>query len=291
MSTLSLIIANLPLLGRVPLWNISGDYYHGFTLTRITEPVQNILYRISLSMDYMDSKPILVYTQNGWVLLVTLWDGTIMIISFLSPEALQQPTEDMTLLNIPEISLYSGGLNLHDVLESRNLPPFNANSEEQLRNIVINHLSLESTLTILTFVRIDQVSQIDTPVQEDRRQQSPINGNIIPSESVSADEISKLREFHLSYETLIKQLYSIPVQLPEYLIINALRANFVPFQQIAQMLSQNQIENFYLDPLLQPWAGPPNSINRILTMFGRNGITYLVKARYNHETNQVFSPV
>ena len=94
-----------------------------------------------------------------------------------------------------------------------------------------------------------------------------------------------------SHEALIKQLYGIPVELPEYLIVNGLRVSFVPFQQIVEMLQNNQVERFTLDPMVQPWVGPPTSPNRILTMFGRNGITYLVKARYDQNTTQIFPPI
>ncbi|CAN5605080.1 hypothetical protein BH23THE1_BH23THE1_32920 [soil metagenome] len=90
-----------------------------------------------------------------------------------------------------------------------------------------------------------------------------------------------------SYETLVRQLYGLPVQLPEFLIINGLRINFVSFQDVTNM----QIERYIVDPLLQPWAGPPNTQNRIITVFLRNGITYLVKVRYNPKTNQIFPPV
>lgn len=38
------------------------------------------------------------------------------------------------------------------------------------------------------------------------------------------------------------------------------------------------IEIFIVDPLLQPWAGPPNSLNRIIIIFDKNGMTYLIKA-------------
>ena len=91
-----------------------------------------------------------------------------------------------------------------------------------------------------------------------------------------------------SYETFLKRLYGIPIQLPEFLIINGLRVNFIPFQQIVQMLAQNQIERYDIDPLLQPWS---DSSNKIITMFGRNGMTYLVKAQYDGKTNQIFPPV
>ena len=108
------------------------------------------------------------------------------------------------------------------------------------------------------------------------------------SESTLSTEQNMLQQ---SYETLLKQLYGLPVQSPEFLIVNGLKVNFVLFEQIANMLSQNQIERFILDPLLQPWAGPPGTPNRILTMFGRNGMSYLVKARYDPVTNQMFAPI
>ena len=91
----------------------------------------------------------------------------------------------------------------------------------------------------------------------------------------------------LSYETLIKQLYGIPVELPEYLIINNLRSDFILFQQAQDMLSQNKIERMIVDPLLQPWAGSPSSEYRILTFFGKDGLVYLVKAKYNSTTNKI----
>jgi len=114
----------------------------------------------------------------------------------------------------------------------------------------------------------------------------------IPQGSTVEDTL--LRDSH---ETLVKQLYGIPVQTPEFLIVNGLRLNFVPFDQIGQMISQNQIERYVLDSMLQPWAGPPTfppiggNVNRILTMFGKNGMTYLVKAQYNQVNNQIYPPV
>ena len=63
--------------------------------------------------------------------------------------------------------------------------------------------------------------------------------------------------FEESFRTLLSQLYGIPVTLPKFLIINGLRMNFIPFQDAANMLSQNQIERYIIDPLIQPWAGAP----------------------------------
>ena len=118
----------------------------------------------------------------------------------------------------------------------------------------------------------------------------PNTENIVPSSQDQREEdINPL--FKQSYETLLKQLYDLPVEVPEYLIVNGLRVSFIPFQQISQMLSQNQIERYILDPMLQPWVGPPNSPNRIVTMFGKNGITYLIKARYDPQSNQIYPPM
>lgn len=62
--------------------------------------------------------------------------------------------------------------------------------------------------------------------------------------------------------------------MPEFLMIDGLRINFISFQEV----SQNQIERY----IVQPWAGASyEAPDRILTMFGKNGTTYLVKARYD----------
>ena len=100
----------------------------------------------------------------------------------------------------------------------------------------------------------------------------------------------------LSYSTLLSQLYGLPVTLPKFLILNDLKVDFIPFEEASQMLSQNKINKFIIEPMLQPWAGPPSiSIEklptRIITMFGTNGMTYLVKAKYDQNSNQIFSPL
>lgn len=97
--------------------------------------------------------------------------------------------------------------------------------------------------------------------------------------------------FELSYTTLLKQLYEIPFEMPKFLILNGLHVKFIPFEEAAKMLSKHKIERYIIDPILQPWAGKTDSLNRIVTLFGKNGITYLVKARYDQPTNQIFSPV
>lgn len=63
--------------------------------------------------------------------------------------------------------------------------------------------------------------------------------------------------------------------------------HFIPFEQITQMITQNQIANWTIDPNLQSSVGIGSNY-RIFTFFGNNGMTYLVKARYDPQTNQIF---
>ena len=93
-------------------------------------------------------------------------------------------------------------------------------------------------------------------------------------------EVVKNPLFDKSYENLVRQLY----KLPPYEI----KGNFVTFQQISEMLSRGQIERFILDPFSQSLTNPPNNI---LTMYAKDGMTYLVKAKYDPVRNQILPPV
>ena len=83
--------------------------------------------------------------------------------------------------------------------------------------------------------------------------------------------------------------YRTMTDLPESIILDGLRVNFVPFEQISQMLRNGQIASFSIDPLLQP-AGL-TSANKIFTMFGNNGMTYLVKGQYDQVNNKIYPPL
>ena len=98
------------------------------------------------------------------------------------------------------------------------------------------------------------------------------------------DLSSKYESLLLSHEALIKQIYGLPVETPEFLILNNLKVNFIPFSQVNTI----QIERYLIEPLLQVWASPPN---KIITIFDINGMTYLVKARFDPVSNQIFPPI
>ena len=92
-------------------------------------------------------------------------------------------------------------------------------------------------------------------------------------EEESTDDLVKK-----SYETLVKQLYGQPVTIPDHLVLNSLRVPFINIERAGQMLSRQEILKYTIDPLTQPWAGPPGTSNRILTLVNKNGQLYLVKA-------------
>ena len=73
------------------------------------------------------------------------------------------------------------------------------------------------------------------------------------------------------YEALLRRLYNLPI---------VMSINLTPFEQLGQI----QITHYKIDPLLQPYANPPNKIITI------NDI-YLVEAQYDQMNNKLFPPI
>lgn len=88
-----------------------------------------------------------------------------------------------------------------------------------------------------------------------------------------------------SYEMLLKQLYNLPIQST---------IQFIDFQRVTQMLNNQEITNYILDPIYQPWAGslieplPNVPVNRIITLYHINGRKYMVKAMYNPHSGRIY---
>ena len=99
----------------------------------------------------------------------------------------------------------------------------------------------------------------------------PIPRNYIQQSNIIIEE---------PYE-ILKKTYKI---LPDHLILNGLRVDVISFREIFDMLNQGQIERYIIDPLLQPWAQEPY---KIITLFNKNGMMYLVKAQYDQTTNRI----
>lgn len=85
------------------------------------------------------------------------------------------------------------------------------------------------------------------------------------------------------YLTFLSQIYSIPI------VQNYFPMNFISFTETSDLLKQNLVDRYEVDPTLQVWSGiPTNNQERIITLYLKNGTIYLVKALYNPLTQQIF---
>ena len=112
-----------------------------------------------------------------------------------------------------------------------------------------------------------------------------LNEENIYQNSIRENEIPEIEPvenklFLESYEALLRQLYNLP-------IVNKLKGNLISFEQVGSI----QIERYIIDPLLQAFSTMGENANKIITIFDTNGITYLVKARYDPISHQIFSPI
>ena len=63
---------------------------------------------------------------------------------------------------------------------------------------------------------------------------------------------------------------------------------FISLSEIQKLIQDDQIEKIIIDLSLQSYTDQPNII---LTFFAKNGRIYLVEARYDDKTNQMFPPI
>lgn len=225
------------------------------------------------------SHPILVSFPSGKdiILLFRPDNNSIYILSTgesineIRENIRNQVPENKTRLLLPDIN--SIQLTRHySILPLAQLPEFS----RQALNLVYNRWRrglpsyINNQLIILPDSQEERVRR--RLYFESVREETPYETNII----------------HKSYQSLLRQLYGLQVKLPEYLIINGLRVNFISFEQVSNMLKNNEIDRYIIDLILQPWAGLPGTTNRIITLFNKNGTTYLARVRYDLQTNQIY---
>ena len=288
---------------QIPQYKL-GDRFYSSTTLEPELPLRSNL-AIIINTQILTSKPLLVlYQFNRWGLYATNGDDLYNIGN--SETYYRSSVRPLMVHELTVPRLNPLGLNFIPVP----LPAFNQNK----KNLIMNstspvegsivrgpHQAVEMERSEVgrprPFLRIQSTTPLSMNFDGDSSSESPRTGSPQPirrgtisgrspspqrSTLESTDQLTQL-----SYETLVKQLYGLPVTLPDSLIVNDLRLEFIPFSQ----LSTIQIERYIIEPLLQPWAGPPSTQNRILTIFGKNGMTYLVKALYNASTNRIFPPV
>ena len=64
-------------------------------------------------------------------------------------------------------------------------------------------------------------------LNEENIYQNAVQENVVPEIEPVENKL-----FQESYETLLKQLYNLPITIPEFLILNGLKVNFIPFSEV-----------------------------------------------------------
>ncbi|CAN5690318.1 hypothetical protein BH23THE1_BH23THE1_32640 [soil metagenome] len=264
-------------------YQLGDNSYNARTLERTDNQYQNqnktlILENVN-TVNFL-SEPVLVITPSGFLIYQTDDNNLFGVNTMISGD---QSRLNQILNEAPNRIFDFKIPNVTSVSDLPRLPELSLPVFQPGLRIQLNHI--QNTNTLRQF--LDTLEPTQAPVRSPRR--SPTPEPIIPFTEPFEPITSTLQ--NESYETLLKQLYGIPIQLPDFLVFNSIRSNFISFPEVTNMFSQNQVERYIIDPLLQPWAGPPSTQNRIITIFTKNGMTYLVKVRYDQERNQIYPPV
>lgn len=76
--------------------------------------------------------------------------------------------------------------------------------------------------------------------------------------------------------------------LPEYILHYGLHVKFMEFNEFQKMLEKKRVYRYFIDDDIQKWA---KESNKILFVFGINGITYLLNAQYDKEKDMISPPL
>ncbi len=105
---------------------------------------------------------------------------------------------------------------------------------------------------------------------------------LIPS--YRSNELSTVQK---SSERLMSHLYNLPLEEPDILDGYA-RSDL---STINRLLQEQKIARFDVNIVLQPFAGPPGTPNKVLTFLTDDRRKLFVVARYDPDQNQIFPPV
>ena len=111
-----------------------------------------------------------------------------------------------------------------------------------------------------------------------------------PEDNKSSPTKRELEHFKNSYNELINRLYNIPSELPNKLYAHGIMVPIITYKEAAEKITNGHIIKFDINPLHQPYSGPPNNPNRMITIFDKSGNSYVVKAVYNKNTHQISCP-
>lgn len=108
------------------------------------------------------------------------------------------------------------------------------------------------------------------------------NPSTTPAEQMNKHSQESGNVYEDVLRALVGRIYGIEVPLPEFLVLNGLRINFIPVDQL-----KVQVAKIDTDPMLQVFAGPPGTPYQIYTIFDSTGKAYLTRAKYDKSTNSL----
>lgn len=120
--------------------------------------------------------------------------------------------------------------------------------------------------------------------------------NVFFSTALKRQNRTRIKEVAIESNLEIEHILMLPYSkysidpvtgLPKYILIHGLRVGFLEFKEFKKMLQNKKIYRFIIDDHIQQWSKSPNTL---ITVFGINGITYLLNANYDREKNMIYPP-
>jgi hypothetical protein len=83
------------------------------------------------------------------------------------------------------------------------------------------------------------------------------------------------------YRSPLEPIKLSDIKLKEYVVINGTKHNLTSYNDIRNLVISGNISHHVVDPSLQVWITDSSKGNRIVTLFGKNGMIYYIKAQYD----------
>jgi hypothetical protein len=303
------------------LYRIGDHLYEATNLTPNEVPRGDMIFEYIMTVQpgIFTSQPLFVKTQTGYHIFITNQAGDLyeirdeQLISIVNQADLPpENVESIITFQVPQ--LIQQGIQPEEV-KPLLLNGFNRQWYERLVRLLNNDQQLnrldvspvfsttfhqkssqkvysppEELIQAQNWGRIGESQQF----QEEFIKTQPLGrADELQKELTQAQNWGRIGDSKLesNYETLLKQLYGLPMTLPKIIMVNGLPTPIITYEEAVNSIQSGLIDNYIVDPYLQPWAGPPQSKNRMVTLFYQNGNISLVKAQYKMATNEIFPPV
>lgn len=88
-------------------------------------------------------------------------------------------------------------------------------------------------------------------------------------------------------EAMVGRMYNYEVIPPAVFKWKGIDYMFIAYDKVAQIV----INKYYIEPAFQVWAGPPDTVNQIITLEDSRQQRYLVRARLDQASQEILPPV